>query len=128
MADTGHTNRPLSPHLTIYRNDVGMMMSIVHRFTGMGMAVTGVLLVWWFLAAAIGPGYFAFVEGVMTSWLGLAVLILSLWAFWYHFFNGVRHLRWDMVKGLGIGESNRSGIYVLVFSVLFTVMSIWLAQ
>lgn len=126
MADTGQTNRPLSPHLTIYRNDMGMMMSIVHRFTGMGLAVTGMLLVWWFLAAATAPEYFAYVDGVLTSWVGSLVLLVSLWAFWYHFFNGVRHLRWDLVKGLGNGESARSGWYALILSFLLPAFCIYL--
>lgn len=127
MAGTGQTNRPLSPHLSIYRNDMGMMMSIIHRITGTGLALTGILLVWWFSAAAIGPGYFALVDGILTSWAGTLVMLGSLWAFWYHFFNGVRHLRWDLGKGLGIGESNRSGWYVAICSVLFTALSVWLA-
>lgn len=126
MADGGQPNRPISPHLTIYRNDMGMMMSIVHRFTGMGMTVTGVLLVWWFLAAATSPEYFAYVDSLLTSWVGSFVLLVSLWAFWYHFFNGVRHLRWDLVKGLGIGESNRSGWYVVILSVILTTFCVYL--
>lgn len=126
MAGTGQANRPLSPHLSIYRKDMGMMMSIIHRITGTGMALTGILLVWWFMAAAIGPEYFAFVDGLLTSWIGTLVLLGSLWAFWYHFFNGVRHLRWDLAKGLGIGESNRSGWYVAICSVVFTALSVWL--
>ncbi len=126
MAESGPANRPLSPHLTIYRNDIGMMMSIIHRFTGMGLSVTAILLVWWFLAAAISPAYFAFVDGLMTSWVGSVVLLVSLWAFWYHFFNGVRHLRWDLVKGLGVGESNRTGMYVLTLSFLMSAFLIYL--
>jgi len=126
MADTGNSSRPLSPHLTIYRPQMNSVLSILHRITGAGLSVTLMLLVWWFLAAATAPGYFAFVDGLLTSWFGTLVLALSLWAFWYHFFNGVRHLRWDMVKGLGIGESLRTGWYVLVLSVLFTAYSIYL--
>jgi len=128
MANSSQANRPLSPHLTVYRNDLGMVMSIFHRFTGMGLAVTGILLVWWFLAAAISPAYFAYVDGVMMSWIGKLVLIVSLASFWYHFFNGVRHLRWDLVKGLGIGESNRSGRYTLAMTILLTLLCIYLAS
>lgn len=128
MAGNSTPNRPLSPHLSIYRNDMGMMMSIIHRFTGMGLAVTGVLLVWWFIAAATSPDYFATADWVLTSWIGKLVLLISLWAFWYHFFNGIRHLRWDLGKGLGIGESNRTGWYVVTLSVLFSVFSIYLAM
>jgi len=127
MADNGQPNRPLSPHLTIYRKQMGMMMSIMHRFTGMGMALTGILLVWWFFAAATSPASFEFVDGLLTSWLGLLVLTVSLWAFWYHFFNGLRHLRWDMGKGLGLGESARTGWYAVIGSVVMTLVTILLA-
>jgi succinate dehydrogenase cytochrome b subunit len=130
MADTGQStqrsDRPLSPHLTIYRPQFNSIMSILHRITGAGLGLTGMLLVWWFLAAATSPVYFEFIDGLLTSWLGLIVLTVSLWAFWYHFFNGVRHLRWDLVKGLGIGQSLRTGWYVLILSVLFTIFSIYL--
>jgi len=126
MAVNGQPNRPLSPHLTIYRMPMTATMSILHRFAGMGLAVTGILLVWWFFAAATSPEYFAFVDGLLTSWLGKLVLLISLWAFWYHFLNGVRHLRWDMGKGLGLGESARTGWYVVGGSVLLTALSVWM--
>lgn len=122
MANT----RPLSPHLTVYKAEKGMILSMLHRITGSGMAVTGMLLVWWFVAAATSPEYFAFVDGLLTGWIGSFVLLVSLWAFWYHFFNGVRHLRWDMVKGLGLGESARSGWYAVILSVVMTTLSIYL--
>jgi len=104
-----------------------MTMSIFHRATGMGMALTGILLVWWFLSAAISPSYFAFVDGILTSWVGLVVMTVSLWAFWYHFFNGVRHLRWDYGKNLGVHGANRSGWYVVILSFGFAIGTIWLA-
>ncbi|MFT4716671.1 MAG: succinate dehydrogenase / fumarate reductase cytochrome b subunit [Paracoccaceae bacterium] len=126
MADIPKSNRPLSPHLTIYRREKGMMMSIVHRIAGAGLTLTLVLIVWWFLAAATSENYFSFVDGLLTSWLGSFVLLISLWAFWYHFFNGVRHLRWDFGKGLGLGESSRTGWYVIILSILFTTFSIYL--
>lgn len=126
MADSMQTNRPLSPHLTIYRRERGMMMSIIHRITGVGITLSLTLIVWWFLAAATSGAYFEFVDGLLTSWIGTLVLLVTLWAFWYHFFNGVRHLRWDMVKGLGLGESARSGWYAVILSVIFTTFSIYL--
>jgi succinate dehydrogenase / fumarate reductase, cytochrome b subunit len=126
MTDGTKPNRPLSPHLTIYRRDKGMMMSIVHRIAGVGLTVTLAILVWWFLAAATSPDYFEFVDGLLTSWLGMVMLLVSLWAFWYHFFNGVRHLRWDSGKGLGLGESSRTAWYVIILSILFTGFSIYL--
>ncbi len=126
MADTTQKNRPLSPHLTIYRREQGMMMSIIHRITGVGMTLSLTLIVWWFLAAATSAEYFEFADSVLTSWIGSLVLLVTLWAFWYHFFNGIRHLRWDMVKGLGLGESARTGWYVVILSVIFTTFSIYL--
>lgn len=126
MADSTKPNRPLSPHLSIYRREKGMVMSIVHRITGVGMTFSLTLLVWWFLAAATSASYFEFVDGVLTSWLGSLVLLGTLWAFWYHFFNGLRHLRWDFGKGLGLGESSRTGWYAVILSILFTTFSIYL--
>jgi succinate dehydrogenase / fumarate reductase cytochrome b subunit len=102
------------------------VISIFHRFTGMGLGVSAILIVWWFLAAATSPAYFEFVDGLMTSWLGLIVLLVSLWAFWFHFFNGIRHLRWDSGKGLSMEESTRSGWRIVIFSVVFTTASIYL--
>lgn len=126
MADTSAPNRPLSPHLQVYRWQMNSVMSIFHRLTGIGMAVTLILLVWWFLAAATSPAYFTFVDGLLTSWLGRVVMLLSLWAFWYHFFNGVRHLRWDLVKGLGMAASMRTGWYAVVLSFVLSAFTIWI--
>ena len=127
MADVNRGNRPLSPHLQVYRPQMTSTMSIVHRITGIGMALVALLIVWWFLAAAAGPEYFDFVDGLLTSWLGLLVLAGSMAAFWYHFFNGIRHLRWDMVSGLGVGESTRSGWRVIILTILFAALTIFLA-
>lgn len=128
MAEGRQAERPLSPHMSIYRPQITSMMSIVHRMTGVGLALGAVLIIWWFIAGATSPAYFEFVDGLLTSTFGSLILIGSLWAFWYHFFNGIRHLRWDAGKGLGIGESNRSGWRVVVFSVVFTIASIWLVM
>ncbi len=126
MADTGQIERPLSPHIAIYRKQLTSVISIFHRLTGIGLAATAILIVWWFLAAATSPAYFDFIDGLMTSWLGLLVLLVSLWAFWFHFFNGIRHLRWDSGKGLSMEESTRSGWRIVIFSVVFTTASIYL--
>ncbi|NOX41536.1 MAG: succinate dehydrogenase, cytochrome b556 subunit [Alphaproteobacteria bacterium] len=126
MADTGQIDRPLSPHIAIYRKQLTSVISIFHRLTGIGLAATAILIVWWFLAAATSPAYFDFIDGLMTSWLGLLVLLVSLWAFWFHFFNGIRHLRWDSGKGLSMEESTRSGWRIVIFSVVFTTASIYL--
>lgn len=127
MADVNRGNRPLSPHISVYRPQITSMLSILHRITGVGLSLAALLIVWWFAAAAVGADYFNFVDGVLSSWLGLLILVASLWAFWFHFFNGIRHLRWDAGVGLGIGESARSGWIAVGASVAMTIVSIILA-
>jgi succinate dehydrogenase / fumarate reductase, cytochrome b subunit len=127
MADINRGNRPLSPHLTVYRRELGMMMSIMHRITGCGLAFGGVLVVWWFLAAARGPEAFAFADGLLTSWIGGLVLLASMAALWYHFFNGIRHLVWDTGAGFALDQIRRGGIAVLVATAVMTVITLIVA-
>lgn len=122
MADVNRGNRPLSPHLTIYRPQITSMMSILHRITGVGLTLGAVLVVWWLLSAASGPGYFAFVDGLLTSWVGTLVMVGSLWALCYHLCNGIRHLWWDTGRGFGLDEVTRSGQIALAGSVVLTVV------
>jgi len=125
MADVNRGNRPLSPHLQIYRPQITSILSIIHRMTGVGLTLGVVLVVWWLLAAAIGPGYFAAVDGFLTSWIGLLVLLGSTWALAYHALNGIRHLFWDMGYGYELETVNRSGIAVVIGSGVLTVL-LWL--
>ena len=124
MADANQGNRPLSPHLQIYRPQITSILSILNRITGIGMALATVLIAWWFLAAATSKAYFEVVDGFLTSWLGLLILTASLWAFWFHFFNGLRHLRWDAVKGMGMKSVRRSGWIATGSSIIATVLCI----
>lgn len=126
-SDVNRGNRPRSPHVMIYRPQLTSILSIVHRITGVGMSVTALLIVWWFIAAATGADTFDIADSVLTSWLGILVLVASLWAFWFHFFNGIRHLRWDTGAGMGIDETTRSGIIALALSVVMTILCIVLA-
>jgi len=128
MADANQSNRPLSPHLQIYRPQITSVLSILNRITGNGMALTAVLIAWWFLAAATGVGYYDLVNGFLTSWVGLLIMVASLWAFWFHFFNGLRHLRWDAVQGMGMKTVRRSGWIASILSVVATVLCILLAM
>jgi len=95
MADVNRGDRPLSPHLTIYRPQITSISSILTRITGNALLLGALLMVWWFLAAAAGPDYFATVDGIVTSWVGDLIMFGSLWAIWYHTLAGVRHLIWD---------------------------------
>lgn len=122
MADANRGSRPLSPHLSIYRLPLAAQMSIMHRMTGCGLALTALLVVWWFLAAASSPHAFAIVDGLLTSWVGWLVLLVSLVALWYHFFSGLRHLVWDTGAGFPLDQVKRSGIAVLVAAGVMTIV------
>ena len=124
MSEMNRGNRPLSPHLTIYRPQMSSMTSIFVRLTGIGLTLGFVLVIWWLLAAATGPGYFAFVDGLLTSWLGILILVLSLWALWYHFLGGVRHLIWDMGYGFEIKTADMMGYVMIGGSLVLTLLTL----
>lgn len=123
MADVNRGNRPLSPHLTIYRMQLSMAMSIIHRITGVGLAGAAVLVVCWFLAAAGNRDAFALVDGLLTSWIGGLVLLGALATLWYHFFNGIRHLFWDAGAGFELDQVHKSGIAVIAAAAAMTVIT-----
>ena len=127
MAEVNQKKRPLSPHLTIYNLPLTARMSIFHRFTGLGLGASGVLVVWWFLAAASSPGYFGAVDGLLTSWVGTLVMLLGLGAFWYHFFNGIRHLVWDTGAGLEVAGLRNMGLTVIAAAAVMTVITLLVA-
>ena len=87
--------RPLSPHLQVYRPQLTSILSIFHRITGVALGAGMALLVTWLLAAGAGPGPFAVAQGLLGSWLGMAVLLGFSFALFFHLCNGVRHLVWD---------------------------------
>ncbi|WP_146587064.1 succinate dehydrogenase, cytochrome b556 subunit [Puniceibacterium confluentis] len=124
MADVNRGNRPLSPHLTIYAPQLTSMTSILTRITGNALIVGMLMIVWWLLAAATSPDYFATANAVLTSWFGDLVLFLSLWALWYHTLAGVRHLIWDQAIGLDLDTAYKMGYAVIGGSVLLTLITV----
>lgn len=98
-------NRPLSPHLQIYKPILTMVMSILHRVTGAALYFGTILLAWWLIAAAAGPAYFNFVNDLYGSIFGRLVLFGFTWALVHHMLGGIRHFIWDM--GAGFGEKAR---------------------
>ena len=124
MADVNRGNRPLSPHLTIYRPQMTSMSSILVRITGTGLLVGALLVVWWFLAAATSPEYYAVADGVITSWFGDVIMSLSVWALWYHALGGLRHLYWDTGRGLEVEFAEKLGLVMIVLSVVLTVLTL----
>jgi len=124
MADVNRGNRPLSPHLSVYRIQLTSATSILTRITGNALLLGALLIVWWFMAAATSPSYFAFVDGIMTSWLGKLVMLGSLWALWYHLLAGLRHLFWDTGRGLELATAEKLGWAVVAGSVLLTILTL----
>ncbi len=124
MGDIDRGNRPLSPHLSVYRPQLTSMTSILTRITGNALIVAAILLVWWFLAAATGPEAFARADGFVTSWFGDLVMTLSLWGLWYHLLAGLRHLYWDTGRGLELEDAEKLGMAVIGGSVLLTVLTL----
>ena len=128
MADVNRGNRPLSPHLQIYRPQLTSITSILTRITGNGLIVAAVLVVWWLLAASTGPAYFAVADGVVRSWFGKLVFLGSIWAVWYHFLAGLRHLYFDTGRGLDVPTAEKLGWACIIGSVVLTVITILLVQ
>ena len=96
-------SRPLSPHLTIWKWGPHMLVSIVHRVTGVGLATAGAAaLVWWLAAAASGAEAYESFTGWATSWIGIAIGVGLSWAFFQHTLSGVRHLVMDIGAGFEI--------------------------
>jgi succinate dehydrogenase / fumarate reductase cytochrome b subunit len=125
MAETKRVVRPLSPHLQIYRPQLTSITSILTRITGNGLIVGTLLIVWWLLAAAIGPGYFATADAVLHSWFGKLILTGSLWAVWYHYLAGIRHLIFDAGRGLDIPTAERLGWGIIIGSVVLTALTLF---
>ncbi|MBL9056332.1 MAG: succinate dehydrogenase, cytochrome b556 subunit [Rhodobacteraceae bacterium] len=128
MADVKRVERPLSPHLQIYRKQLTAVTSILTRITGNGLIVAVVLAVWWLLAAATSPEYFALANAVVTSWFGDLIFVGSAWAVWYHYLAGLRHLYFDAGKGLDIPTAEKLGWGIIIGSVVLTVITILLVQ
>jgi len=102
MAETkqaARAERPLSPHLQVYRPMLSMTMSIMHRITGVALYGGSVLLVWWFAAAAQSDGYFDLVQAFFSHWFGRLILFGFTWALIHHALGGIRHFIWDMGRG-----------------------------
>jgi succinate dehydrogenase / fumarate reductase, cytochrome b subunit len=122
MNDFIEARRPLSPHLSIYRPMLTMLMSIAHRITGGALYVGTLLLVWYLVAAASGPSAFAAVSWFMSSFLGQLILFGFTFALLHHFFGGVRHLVWDMGHGFDPVMRERLAQGTLICSTVTTVI------
>ena len=116
--------RPLSPHLQVYRPQLTSMLSILHRITGVGLAVGTLLLVWWLAAAASGPDAFATAQSFVGHVIGRLLLFGWTFALFYHLLNGIRHLFWDAGYGYEIATAYRSG-WAAVFVAAALTALVW---
>jgi succinate dehydrogenase cytochrome b subunit len=119
-------DRPLSPHLQIYRWQLTSVLSILHRVTGVVLSAGALLVVWWLVAAASGPDAFEDVQDFLGSWLGLLLLFGWSLSLFYHLCNGIRHLVWDTGHALDL-KSTYLGGWVVVGATAFLTLAAWVA-
>lgn len=115
--------RPLSPHLSIYRPQITSVLSITHRFTGIVLYAGMLALVAWMVLAAYYPTRYAQWHDCVTSPVGRVLLLGWLISFYYHLANGIRHLFWDIGKGYSLPAATRSGWLVIMFTLAATALT-----
>lgn len=120
------SQRPLSPHLQVYRPQITSVLSILHRFTGIALFFGTLYIALWLWSAAYDPALFTCVHGLLNSTLGTLGMIGWTAAFFYHLFNGLRHLFWDLGKGFALDEVTLTGITALAFTLIATATIWWL--
>ncbi len=117
------SERPLSPHLQIYRPQLTTILSITHRAAGIALAVGTLLLVCWVISAADGPASYAALQAFNGSWLGKLLLFGWSVALFYHLCNGIRHLFWDAGYGYELKTAYASGYAVLAGTAALTLLA-----
>lgn len=130
MTAPKRVERPLSPFMLgqYYRFQMTSVSSILTRITGHALVAGVLLAVWWLLAAATSNSHFAVADAVATSWFGDLVFTGSLWAVWYHYLAGLRHLYYDAGKGMEIRTAEMLGWVCIIGSVVLTAITIILVQ
>lgn len=118
--------RPLSPHLQVYRPQITSVLSLLHRITGAALAAGTLLLVYWLIAVAGGPDTYDAAQSVVGSIVGRLLLFGWSWALFYHLTNGIRHLVWDAGKGFELRTVAASGWVVVILSFALTLAA-WIA-
>lgn len=115
--------RPLSPHLQVYRFQLTMLLSITHRGTGVFLALSTPLLVCWLMSIAAGPTAYAEIQACFNHWFIKLVLLGWTFALFYHLCNGIRHLFWDVGRGYEISDLYKSGWIVVISASILTVIT-----
>ena len=119
--------RPLSPHLLIYRPQITSALSITHRFAGVALSFGALVLTYWLTSAAYGPGAFAHAQSFLGSWFGRLVLFGLTFSLFFHLCNGVRHRAWDVGWGFEMSQLRTTGWLVVAASLLLTFASWFVA-
>ena len=119
--------RPISPHLQVYKPQITSVLSIFHRITGVALTFGLILLVAWIFTLSLGEEYFEYFVTFIKSWFGLLILFGFTFALNYHLCNGIRHLFWDAGYGYEIETVHKSGLAVLVVSFVLTILIWYLA-
>ena len=119
--------RPLSPHMQVYRPQITSVLSILHRITGVALTVGLLFLTWWLVAGLYGPEAFANVQAFLGSWFGHLMLWGFTFAVYYHLGNGIRHLLWDFGWGFELERVRLSGLIMLACAGGLTVITLIVA-
>ena len=119
--------RPISPHLQVYKPQITSVLSIFHRITGVALTFGLILLVAWIFTLSLGEDYFEYFVMFIKSWFGLLILFGFTFALNYHLCNGIRHLFWDAGYGYEIETVQKSGLAVVVVSCSLTILIWYLA-
>jgi len=119
-----NVQRPISPHIGIYRKQITSVLSILHRLTGIALYVGSFLLIAFLLVVAYAPEQYENLHELLSSFVGRLALFGWTLAFFFHLLNGIRHLFWDMGKGFEIPNVNKTGWLVLFLTIVFSII-IW---
>lgn len=122
-----NSDRPLSPHLSVYRWPISMTLSILHRVTGVGMSIGLIALAAWLVQAAAGPEQYQYFRAEMAAPIGKILLIGWTFAFFLHFCNGIRHLVWDTGRGFEMRQV-RASAWTVVFMSLVLTAGFWVTK
>ena len=113
---------PLSPHIQIYSWHISSLVSIGHRITGVVNIIIFTIITFWMGSLLIGGNFYQVIFNFLNSFLGKFFIIGTIWSFTFHSLSELRHLFWDMGYGFELKTANLTGVLVIIFSIIFTVI------